>query len=279
MAIAQAKGFFEQQGIKVEMTRAEMSRYMSDFANEQLDMALVPLGNAIVIAGQNPQTRVVAVLDESEGADVLVANAKVKSVADLKDKRLGVKIGQFGELFVIEALKSQGLSVQDVRLIDTEAAQIPDALSVQTIEAGHTWEPYAAQATTQGNQVLLSSKETPGLISDVIATREDILSQRPEAVKAFIRAWFQAIEYWQANPTEANEMISALFEVDPASISLEGIKLTRLEDNLQTFIPGDTTRSLAYTTELYTDFFIRSGTVSSPIKADQLLNAAYLPTS
>ncbi|MEH2328179.1 hypothetical protein [Nostoc sp.] len=44
------------------------------------------LGNFIILSATNPDIQSVIVIDESIGADVVVAQSKIKTVADLKGK-------------------------------------------------------------------------------------------------------------------------------------------------------------------------------------------------
>jgi len=63
---------------------------------------------------------------------------------------------------------------------------------------------------------------------------------------------------------------------DPATISLEGIKLNSLSDNQTLFTQGDTTASIYHTAQLYVDFFVRIGSLSQKPDLNKLLNPSFL---
>jgi NitT/TauT family transport system substrate-binding protein len=278
LAIAQEKGFFAQQGAQVQLVYNETSSNISAFNTNQLDGVFCALGDAVTIGSQNAEDAVVAMTDESNGADMLVVQPGIQSIADLKGKHIGVKLSQFGELFVEQGLASQGLLAKDVSFVDTEASNVPKALQKQTIQAGHTWEPFISEAKIKPEQILFTSKQTPGVISDVIMFRGKVLRDRPEQIRAFLRAWFQAVDYWQANPQAGNALIAKFFKIDPKVISLEGIHLATLADNRAQFAPNSK-HSIAQSAKLYNDFFLRINSVSAPVNIDKLLNSSFLPTT
>jgi len=92
-----------------------------------------------------------------------------------------VNLGSFAEFFVLTVLKSHGLSAADIRLVDTDAAELPAKLKSGEVDAGHTWEPFVTQAKDEGARVLFTSAATPGLIQDVVAVRGEVLGEREGA--------------------------------------------------------------------------------------------------
>ena len=277
IAIAQEKGFFQAQGVKVEPVYSENFLVpLSNFSVNKNDGVAVPLGSVMSKLGQNPEAKIVLVTDQSAGGDAMVVQRDIKSVADLKGKRIGTKLGDFGELFVTKILETKGLSTQDVSLVNIEAEAIPAFLKSGEIQAGQTWEPYLSQAVKSGAKVLFTSKQTPGLIPDVIVFHGNVLRDRPQDVKAFIRAWFQAQDYWKANPEESKAIIAKTLNIKPETISTDGIKFSTLQDNLKAFTPGSTTQSLYHTAKFYADFYTRTGGLSAASDIQKLIDPSFV---
>jgi len=88
---------------------------------------------------------------------------------------------------VLTVLKSHGLSSADIRLVDTDAAELLAKLKSGEVDAGHTWEPFVTQAKDEGARVLFTSAATPGLIQDVVAVRGEVLRERAQALSAFVK--------------------------------------------------------------------------------------------
>ncbi|MCU0545363.1 MAG: ABC transporter substrate-binding protein [Oscillatoriaceae cyanobacterium Prado104] len=277
LVIAKEKGFFAKEGVKVEISYLEDTQLqMADMGAGKYDGATLALGSIVIISSKNPDVQIIFASDESAGADAVVASPSISKVADLKGKALGTGIGGFGELFAVKMLETANLTSEDVNLVNMDGEQVPGRLKKGDIQAGQTWEPYVSGAVKSGARVLFSSAQTPGLIPDVVAFQSSVLRDRPEDIKAFVRAWFQAADYWKAHPAEGNAIIAKLLNVGADTISLEGINLFSLSDNLKAFTPGTDTKSIYYTARLYADFFVRSGGVTRPPDIDRLLDPSFL---
>ncbi|MDF0556526.1 ABC transporter substrate-binding protein [Kamptonema sp. UHCC 0994] len=280
IAIAEDKGFFKQQGVKLQriyLQDQDVAIQISDFVAGKYDGMILALGDVVTLVNANPSLLIVAAIDESKGADAIISSPQIKDVASLKGKIIGVKFGTFGELFVNRMLSLNGLTTNDVKYSNINADKIYEPLKKGEVQAGHSWEPYMSQLTKAGFHVLFTSAKTPGLIPDVIVFRGMVVRERPEDIKAFLRAWFQAVDYWLANPQEGNAIIAKVLKIKPEDISLEGLQLLTVKDNIKAFASGNTTESLAYTMKLYSDFAIQKGNLTRPPEIDKFLTPAFLP--
>jgi len=275
--IAEQYGFFAQQGVQVQATRPENTdRLLSDFAAEKYDGVAVALGDLINVTATNPDVRVIFASDVSDGGDALLVTGSLSQVTDLKGKRIGTNLGGFGELFIRTVLAREGVSPRDVIWVNVDAAEVPQLLLAGELDAGHTWEPYVSQATAAGARVLFSSHDTPGLIPDVVAFRANVIAQNPQAVQAFVRGWFQAVEYWNLNGAEGNALVAKHLNIPADSISLQGIDLMTLEENRALFDQSNAAGSIYATTKQYTDFFLQSGSLNAAPEPQQLLDPSFL---
>ncbi|MCA2002402.1 MAG: ABC transporter substrate-binding protein [Chloroflexi bacterium] len=276
--LAQEKGYFAEQNVEVELLYSEDTKMqMMNLAAGAYDAAGLSLGSILAIVGQSPRVRIVLVTDLSNGADAVVCSPEITSVADLKGKRIGAGIGGFGEIFVLEMLKTAGLNSTDVTLIDApDGEPVLNGLRSKDLAAGQTWEPYVSQAVNEGAKILFTSADTPGLIPDVLAFQSSVIENRPEDVKAFVNAWFQAVDYWLNNPEEAQSILAARLNLPPESVSLDGLILMTREDNLNAMKPGQTSASIFYTANLYRDFYIRLGNITQPIDVNALIDPSFL---
>lgn len=277
IVIAKEKGFFAQQGVKVELVYSpNYLAVMSDFSAGKYDGVAVALGSVMNIIEKNPNAQIVLVADQSAGADAVVAQGNIQSVAELKGKQIGAKLSDFGELFITAMLERNGLTTNEVKLVNLEGEVIPAHLQSGDIQAGHTWQPYLLQAVSSKAKVLFTSKQTPGLIPDVVMFRSEVVRDRSEQVRAFIRTWFQGQDYWKANPQETQALIAKTLNLKTEEVSTDGIQLLNLKDNLKAFTPGSTTESLYHTAKLYGDFFIRTGGLSVAPDIQKLINPSFV---
>jgi NitT/TauT family transport system substrate-binding protein len=275
MAIAVEQGLFAKHGLAVEpVFYTVLSDIYPDFAAGKLDGALIPLGDLLPLV-KDDNARAVLVIDNSAGADQIIATADVASPADLKGKRIGVNFGSFAELFVRQMLEANQLTPEQVTLMDVDPEMVPEAMP-DSIQAGYTYEPYTSQAMTQGHHVIFSSAETPGLIPDVLALRAMVIAERPEDVRRFITAWFEAVQFWQAHPDESAQMIARQTGLRPEEVSTEGVRLFDLELNRRAFRPGSDESSLYFTGQAYIDFLISSGSLTTQLDINRVLDPSFV---
>lgn len=277
ITIAQAKGFFKEQGVSVEIIYTEDQQpQIAAFYAGKYDGLALPLGSIIIASGNNPDIRVVYVIDDSVGGDAVVARSEIETIQDLRGRTVGATLGGFGELFVELMLQTAGLNRSDITLINTDSNHVPELLASNRIQAGQAWEPYVSRAVEDGGRMLFSSQQTPGLIIDTIMFRGAVLRERPEDVRAFIRACFQAIEYWEAHPAEVQTLVAQALNIPPEEISLKGIKLLKADDNWRAF-QTDNPHSLYQNARRYAEFYIRTGSLGRMPDIKKLIDASFLP--
>jgi len=277
--IALEKGFFKAQGVEVELKYVDFAQLQqADFSAGKYDGIGLTLGDFMILSATNPDMQTVMVVDETTGADVVVAQPNMKTVADLKGKKLGANLGGFSEVFVTEMLKTANLTSDDVSLVKFDALEIPQRLKNNTIQAGHTWEPYLSEAIKLGGHRLFTSKQTPGLILDLVAFRGETIRDRPEDIRAFVRGWLQALTYWEANIQAGNTIVSKALNIPSNTLSLEGVNLTDFQEN-QRFFQSNNSNSIYKTAKIYADFFIRTGNVTRIPEIKTLFNSSFLNPS
>jgi NitT/TauT family transport system substrate-binding protein len=275
LVIAQQQGLFEKHGIEVELVLyPTYDDTAPQLGSGFVDAAALVLGD-VLLEDVGNYASVALVTDNSFGADQLIASPEVLETQDLRGKRIGFSTGTFGELLVREMLKKYNVDVDEVSFVEISPEQVPNAIP-SSIDIGHTFEPFASQARVNGNDVIFTSADAPGVIVDTIAFRNSILKERPEDVRNFINAWFEAVEYWQANPEEGNKIVAEATGQDVKDVSFDGVKFFDRNANLATFQPGTDTSSVVFTAQMELQFLIETGVVTKPVNVNNILNASYL---
>jgi len=275
LVIAEEQGLFEKHGVEVELAFYPLyGQTLAELDSSKIDAGGLVVGDALPLATEG-KVKIVLITDNSNGGDSIMASADITSPADLRGKRIGVGLGTFGEVLVREMLKRNNISLRDVTLVNVAPEELPAALG-KTVDAGHTYEPYTSEALQNGYTTAFSSAETPGLIPDVFIFRSKVATERPEDVRAFIAAFFEAQEWWAAHPEEAASLIAQATGLTPEEISSEGLKLFNRSDNASAFKTGVNTTSIFFTTQLYADFQIQTGRLNSAPDLNQLLDASFL---
>ena len=263
LLVAKEKGFFEKYGVEVEPVYYEsFPQAPADLAAGKIDAGLFSIGDSL-IASEHSEVKVAAAYDDG-GLNTIVAIPEITSVVDLKGKQIGVKIGSPYEIFVREMLRTAGLKTSDVVLVNLSAEEIPSAMP-DGIQAGFVWEPYTTELLDKGYHVLFSSEQISSLYPDLITFRASVVRERPEDVRAFLKAWFEAAGYRVKNPEETREIAAKYLGISPDEIQPDDqLRIMTLEDNLMMFqaSPSDGSRSIYDTAQISVDFLIGIGTLT-----------------
>jgi NitT/TauT family transport system substrate-binding protein len=273
VVVAKEKGFFEKHGVNVEPIYYEnFPQALADLPAQKIDGGLLALGDALVVS-QSSNLKIVAVYDDG-GYNAVVALPEIQSVADLKGKRVGVLIGTSYELFVRHMLQSAGLSPTDVTLVNIDPSEIATHLANGDIAAGYTWDP----SLTEGYPIIYQKADAPGLFPDVIVFREDVINERPDDIRAFLRAWFEAVEYRKQNPEETREIVAKYTGLPLDQIYIDNeIHIMSLDDNLAIFA-GENTEgiSLLEAAQINAEFQAQAGFMSIIPNLTVFLDGSFL---
>ncbi len=275
--IAQERGLFEKYGVEVEPVFYE-SYYdgLPDLAAGQIDGSMINIGDALNVS-RHTDLKIVAVYDDG-GPNTMVASPFITRVSDLRGKRLGVPLGSPYELFVTQMLETGGLSLSDVSLFNYDPSAVPGAMGTY-IDAGFTWEPYTSQALQNGNRILFTSGGGEMLFPDVIAFRRETVDSRPNDIRAFLKAWFEAVKFRRQNPQASRQIIANYLGVRVDSIELESpVKLLNQSENLELYQPAlDGTESeLQQIAATNASFLVRIGTLTNLPDLAAILDGSFL---
>jgi NitT/TauT family transport system substrate-binding protein len=279
--IAQEKGYFKEEGLAVELVKVEdpKARFAA-LAGQQLDGLVSTLDTATQYWKPETPFKAVLGLDESSGGDGIVGTADLNSVADLKGKQIGVNVGSVSQFFLEYMLQQNGMSTEDVTLVKMQQGDVPAALASNNIDAGVTWEPHLSKAVSTGGKLIASSKETPGLIVDILILRNDILESNDQAAKGLVNAWHKAVEFAKTNPDEAATIMATglggFYETaDDIKADLAGVTLFDAARN-QAFFTGAGQGTATGTLQFAIDFYTQIGVITDQLKTEDMLDSSYV---
>lgn len=179
------------------------SEVLRAFRNQAIDGMLISLDELFGLAADGLQPRVILVADVSHGADVVVGRADMRTVKDLKGKRVAVESGALGAYVLSRALTLNGMQAGDVDVVHLESNEQPAAFEKGQVDAAVTFDPYRAQLLRAGAKTLFDSRQIPGEIVDLVAVRATVLEKQPQAVQVLLAGWFKAIDYLEREPQDA----------------------------------------------------------------------------
>ena len=127
LLIAQHKGFFQELGLQVEYVLSEDYKQLSDmFKSKSIDLYCATLGDGFALYDHDQSSKVVMVINESIGGDVLLIKQALPQTGEAI--KIGTYFNSFGELFVRQYMQNNNLTDADVILVQQEASQALDFL-------------------------------------------------------------------------------------------------------------------------------------------------------
>jgi NitT/TauT family transport system substrate-binding protein len=144
---------------------------------------------AIALRSQGVPIRIVY-LGHRYGSSMTVRrDGPVHSVADLRGRTIAIP-SRFSDerLVALRALRSAGMTVNDVHMVEMAPPDMASALAASAIDAFIVAEPYPSQAEIGGyGRILFDAREYwPDYISCVLVVRQDVIDRRPAAVQALV---------------------------------------------------------------------------------------------
>ena len=219
--LAAQKGFWQQQGLNVDFTIVEdASQRFNALAGKQLDATTVSADSLAQAVAANVPLLDIAPTDTSAGADGIVAKNTIKTVQDLKGKTVAVEKGTASEWFLVAVLQKNGMQLSDITEQNMTAGDAGAAFVAGQLDAAVTWEPWLskAKATSFGN-VLASSADYPNVIMDTMAVRRDFAQQYPGTVTDLLKGYYAALDWYNANQAEGNQVIADFTKSTPDGIA------------------------------------------------------------
>lgn len=203
--VAKEKGFFEKEGLKVELVpfNAPNDRNVAVQAGT-IDAIIADVMTSLTFHEAGFNMKVTS--DINEDFKLLTSpKSGIDTFAKLDKKTVSVVPNFVLEYIMDEMAKKNGITYELVS-IPSFAARF-EALLADKIDGVIFTEPQASLLAAKGAKVLATSKEY-GIKAGTLLFNEKVLSENPEEVKAFYKAYNAAIEYMNtADPAEYSQAL------------------------------------------------------------------------
>lgn len=221
---------------QVRMLRISSSvQAMRALSAGMLDGACLTLDEVLSALSEGIPLKVVAVLDVSHGADVVLGQAGVNSLLQLAGRRIGVEDGAVGAVMLDALLQQAGLRHDQVQLLSLPLGEHEAAFERGAVDVLVTMEPHASRLRAKGANLLFSSADIPGRIIDVLAVHEDVLRRSRHAVQALVTSHFAMLARYAREPQAGTAYLAAQMGVPHGELGiiLGGMRLPGRAENRQ----------------------------------------------
>jgi sulfonate transport system substrate-binding protein len=149
----------------------------------------------------------------------------IKTVADLKGKRVAVTRGTDPHIFLVRALAEAKLTEKDVKLVLLQHADGRLALERGDVDAWAGLDPIMASAEVESGAELFFRKPEANTWG-ILNVREAFATENPALVRKVIAAYEEARAWSVANPGELTKLLVSITKLPEAVVAKQ---LTRTE--------------------------------------------------
>ncbi|MGE0454646.1 MAG: OmpA family protein [Vicinamibacteria bacterium] len=264
---------------------------LAAFRNGDIDVMWNTVDNwareASILAEQNQQAKSILMQDWSRGGDGIVSLSSIKSVEDLKGKKIACTQFTPSHFLLLYLLSQSGLSPQDRAEVERNVIFTQDApaaaamFKARQVDAAVTWEPDLSSAVTARESeahILVSTTAATNIIADTLCARQNLIGEAPETLRDFVHGWFDGIEMIRNDPAGSWAVVGKALKLDTETVSgmLSGLKLTAFADNAQFY--GLAGGRAHYETLFDTAFVIwrKKGLVTRPVGAKDWADTRFI---
>jgi NitT/TauT family transport system substrate-binding protein len=212
--VAQAEGYFEEQGVQVEIipvasaperdqliqssqADAMINELVSVIFYNQQDTEVIAVRFARAATSNTPVFRIVA-----------SAASGIESVEELAGVPIGISEGTVIEYTTDRLLEKAGLSPDQIEKV--AVPKIPDRLNLLSsgqLAAANLPDPAASVALLQGGSLVIDDSEYPEVGHSVITFDAEFVEQNPDTVRGFLTAVEEAVTAINADKERWDQLL------------------------------------------------------------------------
>jgi len=240
--VLKEKGWFEEEfkkdGIAVEWVLSLGSNKALEFLNgRSIDVGSTAGSAALLAKANGNPIKAVYIYSKPEWTALVTGkDSSIKTIQDLKGKRVAVTRGTDPHIFLLRALSGAGLAPNDVKMVLLQHPDGKTALVKGDVDAWAGLDPYMAQAELEeGSKLFFRNADlnTYGFLN----VREDFAKANPNLVVRVIATYEKGRKWALENPAELRSIIAK------AAKLTDQVAARQLERNdLSTGVIGKTQR-------------------------------------
>ena len=243
LTLAKEAGIFRKNGLDVSIKKIPQKDRHLAIASGDIQCAATTVETWVVWNANGVATRQIFQMDKSFGADGMAVRNDVRSIADLKGKKVAASAPGTAPYFTLAwFLKKNGLSVKDVSVLNLEPQAAANAfVTGQDIAAAMTYEPYLStvRSNPAAGRIIATTLDYP-MIMDTFGCTPKFLADNPKAAQALTDSYFEAVAMIGRDPKKSFEIMGADVKQTPEAFEASQ-KYLRWQDKAanQKFFAGE----------------------------------------
>jgi len=262
LVIARQQGVLERKlaplGVEVKWVEFTSGPPMLEAMNVgSIDIGQV--GDMPPIFAQSAGAAIVYVAGQpiTNGQGILVKpDSAIRTLPDLKGKRVGVMKGSSAHNVLVVALEKAGLSYSDITPLYLAPPDAAAAFSRGSIDAWPIWDPYFAIGEKLGGRVLVEASQLTKTNSFYIGNRV-FATRYPRVMRDVIDQLAETALWAEANRDKVAKSLADVTGVD--------LEIQTIAANRSAFAIGKMTDDIVATQQAVADRFFKLGLIPKPV--------------
>ena len=216
-----AQGYMEEEGITVNLTEFQDGpTIIAAMESGSIDIGYIGQGaHKLCINGKAS----IFALSQISNADAVIGGKDVKTVADLKGKKVAYSSGTSSEDILMKTLIKGGMKLEDIQAVDMDASAIVTAMLSGGVDACATWSPNTLKIldemkdATKLSDNLTFKDTTVSLASWIVMPK--FAAEKRDVLVRYTRALFKAMDYAaKDHQEETSELIAKRIASDKDTV-------------------------------------------------------------
>ena len=217
LAVANAKGMFEAEGIKVELQQFNVGAdIVIAMAAGQIDVGYVGIAPATMAIDKGMPLKIVGAVNEEGSGIVIQKNSTINNLTDFEGYTLVMPSkGSIQDILLNYLLQKNNINPESIDIREMQTSLMPDALQSGKIEGYIVWEPYVIQASSggYGKTFMYSDEIWKNHPCCVIIASDNFMKNNPDKLKKILKIHQNATDYIYSNKNDTISILSKKFKI------------------------------------------------------------------
>ncbi len=192
---AQDKGLFDKYSLPTELISFSDNRQKIDYwKSGKIDILNVTVDTALRLIKEMPDAEIIFGLNISHGGDALISRENIRSIKEIKGKKIALEKGEVSEFFLKYILYKNGLKLSDVVIKDMKGDEIGTALINGSVDAAVLWEPWLSKAIELSRASIIATSKDYPVFADVLITKKNFISEHVGEIEKLRNIWKESID-------------------------------------------------------------------------------------
>lgn len=172
-------------------------------------------------AAGTPLVYLAANSSDGRAVSLLVpTNSTVKSVKDLKGKKIASQKASIGHYLIVKALEKEGLKLSDINPVYLPPPDANVAFSQGKVDAWFIWEPFVTRnVQNKVGRVLIDGGNLRDT-NNFLSTTRKFYQENTEVIKVFLEELQKAQVWARNNPKELAQLLAPVTQLDPPTLEI-----------------------------------------------------------